>query len=127
MVTFHVTFQFTFFLEINIAVITFGSQSDAEDREMLNNIKLKKRLRNSPQTQSKLKLAKKKVETSIKNIWRQAAAWQWWWWWWLQMPCKLTLWPVELFLKLSTNKTQQKLDTENAQAAKGGKAHKADE
>ena len=53
------------------------------------------------------------------NIWRQAA-WQWWWWW-LQMPCKLTLWPVELFLPTLTNKTQQKLDTENAQAAKGGK------
>ena len=37
------------------------------------------------------------------------------------MPCKLTLWPVELFLPTLTNKTQQKLDTENAQAAKGGK------
>ena len=89
--------------------------ADKEREKYLNDIKNTKK-------------SQEKVLTSIKDFTSKAAARWWRWWWWsLQMPCKFTLWPAELFLQLLTNKTQQKLGHRecSAAAAKGGKLHKA--
>ena len=93
--TIHVTFQITFVLGIHIALSTFGRRCCRQRKgKYLNDIKLS-RTEKSQETEQ--------VLTSINQLMSEAAA-SWWrrWcsWWSLQMPCKFTLWPAELFLQL---------------------------
>ena len=50
--TFHVTFQFTFVLEINIAEITFDSQSGVENRDRFNYIKIEEETKKFPRNRA---------------------------------------------------------------------------